>query len=397
MWGCIFVVSWFVVVRSLSRKEPLALLVASVVALDYTSVLTASDGRMDMMCASLGLAGLASYFWFRDSHWTRGLVLAACFGAASLFCHPMGVVTNVAIASMVLLDWRRIKWGALLAASLPYLLGVAFCLYYIHQAPDVFLAQSRAMSRYRVSGLEEILRNIFNDASKRYIHYYYENYTGIAKLKIASLIFPVGGVVGLLADPDLRSQPLGKRLLFLACVAYVGVAVVDNQKFPHYLVFSVPVLTACGAVWVYARWQKGGWSRFLACGLLVVSIGATVGGVGYNIYKNEYRNLYHPAVAAIQSSLPPGGLVMGGSELGFALGFGPPLVDDRYLGYFSGKTPDVYVVNGFYFPMRRSPGSIHAWESSLTTLRSRYHLSFENQAYRIYVRNDVPVALQPTN
>ena len=389
MWGCIFVFSWFVVVRSLSRKESVALLVASVVALDYVFVVTASNGRMDMMCASLGMAGLASYFQFRDSNWTRGVVLAAWCGAASLFCHPMGVVTNAAIAGMVVLDWRRITWGTIVLAGLPYLIGVACCLHYIDQAPDVFLAQSRAASEYRVAGLGAILRNVLNDPYKRYIYYYYQGYTGITKLKIASLIFPVGGVVGLLSERNLRLQPVTKRLLLLACIAYLGVVVIDNQKFANYLVFSVPGFAACGALWVYARWQDGGWRRLLACCLLAVSIGATVGGVGYKIYENEYRNLYNPAVAAVRNSLPPGGLIMGGSELGFALGFGPPLVDDQYLGYFSGTAPDVFVFDRFYGPRWHSPRLTAAWNSSRNTLHSQYHLTLANKAFSVYVRNDV--------
>ena len=390
MWGCIFVFSWLVVVRSLSRKESLALLVASVVALDYVFVVTASNGRMDMMCASLGMAGLASYFQFRDSNWTRGVVLAAWCGAASLFCHPTGVVTNAAIAGMVVLDWRRITWGTIVLASLPYLIGVACCLHYIDQAPDVFLAQSKAASEYRVAGLGAILRNVLNDLYTRYIYYYYHGYTGVTKLKIASLIFPVGGVVGLLADRNLRSQPVAKRLLLLACIAYVGVAVVDNQKFGNYMVFSVPIFAACGVVWLYARWQEGERARILPCCLLAVSMAANIGGVGYKIYKNEYHDLYDPAVAAIRSSLPPGGLVMGGSELGFALGFGPQLVDDRYLSFFSGQTPEVFVINGYYGPVWRSPRLLRAWNSSRSTLHNQYHLTFENKAYGVYMRNDVP-------
>ena len=78
-WGYVFLASWFVIVRSLSRKDSLALLVASLIGLDYAVLVTASNGRMDMMCAALGLAGLASYFWFRDSNWSVGVVLAACF------------------------------------------------------------------------------------------------------------------------------------------------------------------------------------------------------------------------------------------------------------------------------------------------------------------------------
>jgi 4-amino-4-deoxy-L-arabinose transferase-like glycosyltransferase len=386
MWGCVFVVSWFVVVRSLSRNEPLALLVASVVALEYDSVVKASTGRMDMMCAALGLAGLASYSRFRDSAWTRGVILAAWLGAASLFCHPMGAVMNASIAAMVLWDWRRIRWRPLAAASLPYLIGIAGCLYYIRQAPDVFLAQSRAASEYRVGGLSAILHNVLNDANKRYI-LYYSGYTGMLKLRAVTLVFLAGGVVGLLARRNLRSQPVAKRLLLLACIAYVGVAVVDSEKFPHYLVFSVPFFAACGAVWVYGCWREAGLGRLLASGLLGASVLVAICGVGYRIYGNGYRNLYQPAVAAVRSSLPPGGIVMGGSELGFALGFGPPLVDDRYLGFFSGETPDVFVVNGnFYNVPWPSPRLMSGWRSSRIQLGNQYHLTFENSAYSVYVR-----------
>ena len=65
---------------------------------------------------------------------------------------------------------------------------------------------------------------------------------------------------------------------------------------------------------------------------------------------------------------------MGGSELGFALGFGPERIDDRYLGYDTGKRPDVYVENGYY-------GKIGAAGTAAaeTTLRDQYHLTFQKQ------------------
>jgi len=116
---------------------------------------------------------------------------------------------------------------------------------------------------------------------------------------------------------------------------------------------------------------------------------ANIGGIGYKIYQDDYHNLYNPAIVAIRHSLPPGGLVMGGSELGFALGFGPPLVDDRYLGYFSGKVPDVFVIDQYYGPLWTLSS---AWNASRNTLHSQYHLTFENRAYSIYVRNDVPTS-----
>jgi hypothetical protein len=396
-WGCVFLASWFAIVRSLSRKDSLALLVASLVALDYAFLVTASNGRMDMMCAALGLAGLASYFWFRDSNWSLGVVLAAFFGAASLLSHPMGAVMNIAIAAMVLLDWRRIRWGAIAAATIPFLIGAACCLYYIHLAPEVFRAQSAAASQYRMSGVGAILRNVFNDIGERYLRYYLTAYSGINRSKIAALIFPICGLVGLLADRDLRSRLIAKRLLFLLVVTYVGVAVVDNQKFGNYLVFSLAVATACAALWLYARWRDGGRNRVFASCVFVVSVTATLAGIGYKISRNEYRRLYDPAVAAARAALPAGGTLMGGSELGFAVGFSPPLVDDRYLGFFSGKIPEVFVVNDHYGPMRSSPRLTSAWESSRVTLRDQYHLVFTNKMYSIYVRNDVPPSPKAAN
>jgi uncharacterized membrane protein len=396
IWGAIFLVCWFVLVKALSRNEPLALLVASVIALNYDLV-KASYGRMDMMCAALGLAGLACYFRFRDSNWARGVVLAAWFGAASLFCHPVGAVMNVAIAAMVLWDWRRIRLSILLAASVPYVIGICFYVFYAHQAPDIFFAQSRAAWGYRVSGLSATLRNVLNDVNQRYIRAYYE-YTGIFRLKSVSLVFLAIGTVGLLADRNLLAHPIVRRLLALAVIAYVGLAVVDNEKYVIYLIFTLPFFAACAAVWVYACWHKGGLTRWLASGLLGAYVLVTICAVGYRIYTNSYRNSYQPAVALVRGSLPPGGIVMGGSELGFALGFGPPLIDDRYLGFFSGETPDVFVENEYYgWWWARTPRLQLAWESSRRKLQNQYHVIFDNRAYKIYVRNDVPPPTHSAN
>jgi hypothetical protein len=388
-WGFVFITSWFVFVRSLSRKESLALLTASLIALDYAVLVTASNGRMDMMCAALGMAGLASYSRHRDSNWPLGVIFAAWFGAASLFTHPMGAVMNVALAAMVVADWRHIRWGAIAAATVPYLIGIGLCFSYIHEAPELFHAQSRAASQYRVSGFGPILYNILNDVTARYFRYYFTAYTGISKSKIVALLFPVWGLIGLLLDRNLRSQLIAKRLLLLLVVTYVGVAIVDNQKFGNYLVFSLPVVTACAAVWFYARWQLGGRGRLLVSAVLALSVLATLAGIGYKISRNEYGRVYDPAVAAARAALPAGGTLMGGSELGFAFGFGPPLVDDRYLGYFSGSLPEVFVINDHYGPMRSSPRLTSAWEASRITLLNQYHLVFKNSMYQIYVRNDV--------
>ena len=387
VWGCIYVSCWFLMVRCLSGKESLALLVSSVVALNYATIAAASDGRMDMMCASLGYAGIASYVCLRESGWTRAALIATCFGAASLFCHPMGVLMNLSLAALALLDWRRISGKTLAAACLPYVLGAALYSLYILQAPNIFLAQTKAASGYRIAGWQGVIQNIVNDGYVRYYYYYFSFLNGIDKLKFVVLVFAVAGTLGLLVNRRRTAEPLGRTLLILVGVGYFGVAAIDNQKLPVYFIYSIPAMSACGAVWAYDCWQRGGIVRACASALLAGSILSAVGGFGYKVYLDGYDHVYQPAIVTIKRFLPPRGLVMGGSELGFALGFGPQLVDDRYLGYFSGKRPDVFVENQYY---GRSGGLVFgpARLYTETALQKEYHLEFVNAEYRIYVPND---------
>lgn len=110
LWGGVYVYSWFATTPRLSRNGTLALLVSSVVALDYAVVSAASNGRMDMMCVALGQIAIAYFICNRESNWTRAIAGAACFGGASLFCHPLGAICNLSLAAVVALNWRDIRW-----------------------------------------------------------------------------------------------------------------------------------------------------------------------------------------------------------------------------------------------------------------------------------------------
>ena len=385
--SCLYLTSWFVIIRVLSRNESLALFVTCVVALDYTFIGAASDGRMEMMCVALGYAGDASYLYFRDRRWLLGIGLAALFGAASLFCHPMGLVTNACIAALVLIDSRRIQrhiWIALI----PYVGGAALYARYIFEAPRIFEAQYHSATAYRERTIFALTKSIFTDAYQRYWQNFFTLQAGVNKIRVLILIFSVSGVVVLAMNKKLRSEPLGRTLLLLAAISYIGVAVLDNQGFPFYMVYSLPAMTACGAIWVYAQWQRKGFARFIPASLLAVSVFVVIAGYSLKIARNDYKTLYKPAVMVATNEVhKPGGVIMGGSELGFSLGFRSGLIDDRYLGYFSGLTPDVYVQSRYYYPMP-SPELSHAWEASRQKLRTQFHLVFENTDYRVYALKD---------
>jgi len=383
-FGLLYVFSWFLFVRSVTRNQSLALLVAAAVSLDYACVSAASDGRMDMMCAALGQTALAAYVSLRGNHWNLAVAVAAVFGAAAFFCHPLGVLPNVGLAVLVILDRRQIHWQGLAAAPVPFLLGGTLCLRYVLEAPQIYLAQSTSASAYRISTFGGIIRNLFNDAYSRYFFYYCGNLQGFSRLKVFCLLFGVAGIAGLLLDRRLRSQRITRLLLMLAGVAYAGIAVLDNQKLPVYFVHSVPIFSACGAVWVYNCWARSGLKRTFASALFVTSMMGTTLGFAYKIYQNDYRSEYIPAIRAIRRLAPPGDVVMGGSELAFQHGFGPQLRDDRYLGFFSKLKPAVFVENEYYTNVRQLP-----WIWSRRQLAKNFRLAFVNKFYKVYLRNDL--------
>jgi hypothetical protein len=386
LFGCGYLSCWFFLVRRITLNETLALLVASVVALDYSVVGASSNGRVETICMCLGFAGIAGYFHFRETNWTKAIFVAACGGAGAAFSHPMGGVLNLSIAAMVLMDWKRIAWNRVWVAAIPYLACAAAYGWYISSAPHIFLAQLRGSASVRVSGPGATVHNVLDDASQRYVNYYWTALSGMNRLKVVQLLFVVIGTGSVLLNRRLRSSPGVDRLLVLALTGFIGVALVDNQKFPQYLVYSVPPLEACAAVWVYDAWQTKRF-RWIAGGLLLASLLVTVGGFTLKIHQDPYRNQFMPAVAKLRELMPGARTVDAPSQFGFVFGFGAPIVDDRYLGYFRGSLPDVAVVT-HYYSMRRGFGGEwdKAEEWAARMLETRYRLVLDNEEYKIYVR-----------
>ena len=382
--GCLFVYCWFLFARAMTRNETIALWVACLVALDHACLSAASNGRMDMLCAALGQAALAAYVCLRDSHPARALALAGFFGAASLFCHPMGAVTNAFLLILLISDWRHLRWTTVPLVLPPYLLGAALCLSYIFQDPKIFLAQSKGVSGYRIRGVFNVLQAIANDARYRYWSFYFPPHSGLNRVKIFSLLFGLVGIAALALDSKRRSEPFVKLLFAFVCVAYAGVAAIDNQRFAFYLIYVTPTLAAAGAVWAYHAFETRSRARFIAGFLLLGCLSANVANCIVYIRRNAVATEYQPVVDVVRRALKPGDVVMAPSEFGFALGFGRPLVDDCFLGFVSGIQPEVYVTGDICAPPL---GSTFRFRWSREILAARYRLVLKNRSYAVYLRN----------
>ena len=55
------------------QHEGVCLLVTGFISFDYFFLVSASDGRMDMMCAFPGTAAIAVYLTLRESHFSSAL------------------------------------------------------------------------------------------------------------------------------------------------------------------------------------------------------------------------------------------------------------------------------------------------------------------------------------
>ncbi len=114
-------------------------------------------------------------------------------------------------------------------------------------------------------------------------------------------------------------------------------------------------------------------------GLLLLQLG----GMALQIRQNTYGRRYRPAMQFVRRQAPSG-IIMGGSQLGFGLGY-EGLLDDPTLGYRSHKIPDWIIVDDHYtqnFEAIRQidPG---AYEHIEQTLRN-YEKLYDQDGFIVY-------------
>jgi hypothetical protein len=312
-------------------------------------------------------------------------MLAGLLASVALLAHPMGLIYSADLAIAILwLDWRRLRFVHVATLAGAYLVCLSLEAFYILQAPTVFYSQLHASAAYRVGGISATLRSIAWDPIDRYWFNYFSGEEGIHRAKVLSLVAGVAGLIAPCASRGLRKQPGVRLLLVMALVSVGMVAVIDNQKFPLYFVHSFVPAIALAGIWLCYWWPRGGVRRAIAVICVGTAIASTVAAFGIKIKQNARGGDYARMVQTVQANLRDGGIVMGGSELGFGLGFHPPLVDDRYLGYFSGIRPDVYVENNYYPVMvyPREPVARYIHEK----LETDYKQILRTGDFRVWVR-----------
>lgn len=395
-FGLVALAAWYLIMRRLSGGAGLGLLTAGLLALDYTFVAVGSLGRMDMMCAALGFAGLAAYLGLRERNFK-----AAVFASHALVClsgltHPNGVLHLAGLVFVTLyFDRGRLRPAHFGLAALPYLLGAAGWGLYILEDPAAFAEQFAMNSRDggRLVGLKAPWVGLANEFLKRYPHAFglsanSAGHAGPIYLKSLLLVPYAAAVVWAFASREVRGHRNFRALLWLVGIYFLILVLIDGQKETPYLVHLFPLYAALLALFVRRCWESPAVPRLLLAAGLAGFAALEVGGMALRVRQRTRQRLYDPTVAFLKANSGPATTITGSSALGFGLDFSEQLVDDIRLGQSSGRRPDFIVITSEYQlsydgALARNPElKRHITE----LLEQHYAPVYQNEGFKVYGR-----------
>lgn len=397
-WGGVLLVSAGSLLRSLGVRWNWVLLALGLIVVDYQFLRRASEVRMDLMCAALGMAALAFYLRRRETHYLQAIAGSHALCAAGVLTHPMGVLGYVSLLfTQLYFDRRRIRFAHLALAATPYLIGLAIWSLYILQAPDEFVSQLTENAANRGAFWSSPLSAIAHELHERYVVHIGglgADAEWFKSLKAIGLATIVGGLAGLLfaGRAPAEARGLVRYLGWVAAIHAAGLMILDGMKLHFYVIHIAPYLLILAALAAARIWHSGGWlkpalSIWLAAHFLIQGAGAV-----YPMYRNSMRE-FKTVAAFIEPYLDQDALVMASAELGFEIGYTDKLLDDWTLGCVNGLEPSIIVLEDGYRERQehwKSPCEAHIRQT--LSPGGEYELALDEGEYDVYLRRGLEAA-----
>jgi hypothetical protein len=390
LWGLVAMACWYVILKRLSGSTAIGLLAVALLSTDFQFLLTAGDGRMDMMTAALGSAALACYLTLRESNLSRAIFISQLLAAASFFTHPLGLLAAAGLVFVSLYyDRQRLRPVHLLLLAIPYVAGAAGWLFYILQSPSDFLPQFAGNASGRLELFQAPATVLRREIEQRYLAPYglAAGMPVAARLKGIVLAIYIVGLLAAAGTRSIRNNRGMRVLLVLAAGNLIGLTMIDSYGIGWYLIYLIPFSIALLAALANSWWTSGGAPRAiitLTLGLLIV-IQLTV---SISRIARNNRGDFVAASDFLRSRLPTYKLVMASAEFGIPLQFDRRLIDDFRLGYRSGKRPDLVVMDTPRYLLWTSllRGQDDGNYLYIQNLLSSYRVVYNHGAYRMYER-----------
>ena len=393
LWGGITLLSVGLIVRHLYPARPAALIAAGVLAVDFGFLNAASDARMDMTAAALGFASISVYLSLRERGFGRAAICANALSALAVFTHPNGAFCAAGLLlTMLWLDWKHVlrPLSAVWIVA-PYLLLGGLWSIYCSQAPPDFAAQFSANAAARGSELRTPWLGVWREIDGRFRNHFFPEGGTAGKLKILGLLVYLAALATLAASRRLRQESNCRLLLCLTLLQFLCLSVLAHTKNTYYIVYILPYFAAVTGIAVHFVWSSyGARVRILCASALLAYLAVQWAAVlNLSLVTAGYRQDYAPTVQYLKANLQPGDLVMGASELGYALGFyNPQVVDDVWLGHWTGRQPTMVVVDRWYYQQVIDTATERGFPEPAyfdTVLRG-FRLVHETNGYRVYRR-----------
>jgi 4-amino-4-deoxy-L-arabinose transferase-like glycosyltransferase len=356
-WGMLTLLSLWLLLRSGGIPPPIRLAVTAFVSTDYFFLLSASDGRMDMMCTALGTTAIAAYMVLREKSLPWALIASHTLIVASGLTHPTGIIYFCGLVFLTLYyDRARLRMNLLPLVVLPYLVGAGAWGVDIMKDPESFRAQfggnitkTSAATGASSDGSVYLVSTLKQEALRRYgsAFGFGPGVSGINRVKTVILLSYVVGLLGIFLTPSLRRD---KFLFALACLTliYIFVLGLTPSKNYYYLVNTTIPMATCLGLLLY-RHPLAQRLGTRVCTLLLVGLACIqVGGLAYKIRQDPYHKSYLPMIEFVrENATPQAGSVMGVIGLWFHL-YDRPFIQDTALGYYSGRKADLVVVDPIF-------------------------------------------------
>jgi 4-amino-4-deoxy-L-arabinose transferase-like glycosyltransferase len=376
--GLVALGATFIIARTLTRSVGIAVLAMALLGTDNIFIIGCGDGRMDLLCSALGLAGIASYLALRETRLPLATFAGHALVVTSGLTHPNGILPlALLLVIQVGLDRKRLGAREVALTLVPYLVGAGAWGAYIAQNPRAFLAQFRQNMSGKWSGAPH--RAVLAEIRLRWLDTFGFSREAIWWTRVRVLV-PIAYATGLVLAFKRSKSPGGKLAVALAALELALLTFIIGNKSSAYLVHVIPLLAVAGAIGLAAVERRLAVS--LALALTTLQVGTTVG----QELRDRRHTVFFPVADAARAAAPEDGLVVGSAELAFALGF-ERVRDDASLGIARGRDPVVLVLDNRYRSALADLDGTDPARAKLVRARlERFHLLLRNDEYEVYGR-----------
>jgi hypothetical protein len=393
VWGLVAMWAWYRILMKVCGDRRVAALALGLMAVDFTMVLAGSWGRMDMMAAALGSAGLAAFLSLREKHLIRAILVSqACVAGAGL-SHPLALGYFAGLQALTLYsDWRRIRFPHVMAACVPYLVGAAGWGLYISQAPHDFILQFGGNAAARWLLVTDPIALLHGQFVERFWYMFgmARDTRGFSHMKVLILAVYAAGILGALWNREIRQHAGYRTLLVTGGVTLLAMMAIDSESHYFYLVHFVLWLIAFTAITVVWYWDRRSVPRWALVTVVALVVLVQLATIGRRVTQRAYSTIYLATTGYLKNHAQGKDIIMGSSELAFELGYVDNLVDDPRLGFRSGKRPNFIVIDknryAEWIPQyeQREPETYRYIRGMMD---GEFHQVLENGAYQVYARN----------